>query len=60
MTKDILIAVFIKREYSTAIRAIDDVVRKTREIIRQGRSNERKSSTEETLLNELQEIMSIP
>ncbi len=60
MTKDILIAVFIKREYSTAIRAFDDVVRKTREIIRQGRSNERKSSTEETLLNELQEIMSIP
>jgi hypothetical protein len=52
--------VFIKREYSTAIRAFDDVVRKTREIIRPGRSNERKSSTEETLLNELQEIMSIP
>jgi hypothetical protein len=54
MTKDVLIAVFIKRGYSTAIRAFDDVVRKTREIIRQGRSNERKSSTEETLLNELQ------
>jgi len=41
MTKDILIAVFIKREYSTAIRAFDDVVRKTREIIRPERSNER-------------------
>jgi len=41
MTKDILIAVFIKREYTTAIRAFDDVVKKTREIIRPGRSNER-------------------
>jgi len=41
MTKDILIAVFIKRDYATAIRAFDDVVKKTREIIRPGRSNER-------------------
>ena len=41
MTKDILIAVFIKKEYAQAIRAFDDVVAKTREIIRPGRSNER-------------------
>jgi len=41
MTKDILIAVFIKKEYRAAIQAFDDVVAKTREIIRPGRSNER-------------------
>lgn len=41
MTKDILIAVFIKKEYGPAIRAFDDIVAKTREIIRPGRSNER-------------------
>ncbi len=42
MTRDILISVFIKRDYGAAIRAFDDVVSKTREIIRPGRSNERK------------------
>lgn len=41
MTRDILISVFIKRDYGAAIRAFDDVVSKTREIIRPGRSNER-------------------
>lgn len=41
MTKDVLIAVFIKKEYGAAIRAFDDLVAKTREIIRPGRSNER-------------------
>lgn len=41
MTKEILIAVFIKREYVAAIRAFDDIVARTREIIRPGRSNER-------------------
>ena len=41
MTKDILIAIFIKRDYGPAICAFDQVVEKTREIIRPGRSNER-------------------
>ena len=41
MTKDILIAVFIRKEYKKAFEAFDDVVSKTREIIRPGRSVER-------------------
>jgi len=42
MTKDILIAVFIRKEYKRALEAFDDVVSKTREIIRPGRSVDRK------------------
>jgi len=42
MTKDILIAVFIKKDYHPAMHAFDKIVEKTREIIRPGRSNERK------------------
>lgn len=41
MTKDILIAMFVRKDYNLAIEAFDDVVSKTREIIRPGRSNER-------------------
>ncbi|MDD3320016.1 MAG: hypothetical protein PHS59_01065 [Paludibacter sp.] len=41
MTKDILIAVFILKEYKKALEAFDDVVSKTREIIRPGRSVDR-------------------
>ena len=41
MTKDILIAAFIRREYQKALDAFDKVVSKTREIIRPGRSNPR-------------------
>ena len=41
MTKDILIAVFIRTEYKKALEAFDVVVYKTREIIRPGRSVER-------------------
>ena len=41
MTKDILIAIFIRKEYKKALKAFDDVVFKTREIIRPGRSEER-------------------
>jgi hypothetical protein len=41
MTKDILIALFVRKDYNLAIEAFDDVVSKTREIIRPGRSNER-------------------
>ena len=37
MTKDILIAVFIRKEYKKALKVFDDVVYKTREIIRPGR-----------------------
>jgi len=41
MTKDILISVFIRKEYKKALAAFDDIVSKTREIIRPGRSVER-------------------
>jgi len=49
MTKDILIAVFNRKDYKKALNAFDDVVSKTREIIRPGRSKEiidRKSFTQ--------------
>ena len=42
MTKDILIAVFIKKDYQPAMCAFDKIVEKTREIIRPERTNERK------------------
>jgi len=42
MTRDILIAMFVRKDYNIAIEAFDAVVSKTREIIRPGRSNERK------------------
>jgi hypothetical protein len=38
MTRDILISVFIRKEVKKALVAFDDVVKKTREIIRPGRS----------------------
>lgn len=41
MTQNILIGVFIKDNYHKAIEAFDDIVRKTREIIRPNRSNPR-------------------
>lgn len=42
MTKDILIGVFIKKQYKKALMAFDDIVYNTREIIRPDRKNERK------------------
>jgi len=42
MTQDILISVMIKRQYKKALEAFDDIVKKTREIIRPGRSEPRK------------------
>lgn len=42
MTKDILVGVFIKKQYKKALRAFDDIVYNTREIIRPDRKNERK------------------
>ena len=42
MTQDILISVMIKRQYNKALEAFDDIVEKTREIIRPGRSEPRK------------------
>lgn len=41
ITKEILIAMFIRKEYEKALDAFDEIVFKTREIIRPGRSNER-------------------
>ena len=42
MTQDILISIMIKRQYKKALEAFDDIVEKTREIIRPGRSEPRK------------------
>ena len=41
-TKDVLISIFIKKQFSAAIAALDDIVYKTREVIRPDRKNERK------------------
>ena len=42
MTQDILIAVFLRKQFEKALNAFDEIVAKTREIIRPGRSNPRK------------------
>jgi hypothetical protein len=42
MTQDILVATFIRQQFEKAIQAFDDVVQKTREVIRPGRHIERK------------------
>lgn len=41
-TQDILIATFIRKQFNKALKAFDDIVFKTREIIRPNRSNPRK------------------
>lgn len=41
-TKDVLVALFLKRRAKEAFAAFDDIVYKTREVIRPGRKNERK------------------
>ena len=48
MTKDILISVFIRKEYKKALAAFDDIVSKTREIIRPGRYVERHKKPKKT------------
>lgn len=42
MTKDILVGIFIKKQYETALEYFDKIVYNTREIIRPNRKNERK------------------
>lgn len=42
MTRDMLIGMFIKADYGGALKAFDQIVSRTREIIRPGRKNERK------------------
>jgi hypothetical protein len=42
MTREVLIAVFIRKDFQKALRAFDHVVSNTREIIRPGRSEPRK------------------
>lgn len=42
MTQDILIAVFLRKQFEKALNAFDKIVEDTREIIRPGRSNPRK------------------
>jgi hypothetical protein len=43
MTQDILIAVFVRKQFEKALNAFDKIVGETREIIRPGRSNPRKT-----------------
>jgi hypothetical protein len=45
MTRNILIGVFLRKQFQKAIEAFDDNVSKTREIIRPGRCVERKPRT---------------
>jgi hypothetical protein len=45
MTRDILVGVFLKQQFGKAIKAFDDIVAKTREIIRPGRSVTRNKKT---------------
>jgi hypothetical protein len=45
MTRDILVGVFLKQQFGKAIKAFDDIVAKTREIIRPGRSVKRNKKT---------------
>lgn len=42
MTQDILVSVFIRKQFKNAIKAFDKIVYLTREVIRPGRSNPRK------------------
>ena len=42
MTRDILVGILIKQQYEKALKAFDDIVYSTREIIRPDRKNERK------------------
>jgi hypothetical protein len=48
MTQDILIGVVIKRKYEKALEAFDKIVANTREIVRLGRSFERKKRPKKT------------
>ncbi len=49
-TKDVLVAIFIKQQYSKAIEALDDIVYRTREIIRPNRKkNKRKHHKKKNL-----------
>jgi hypothetical protein len=59
MTKEILIAVLIRKEYNKALEAFDSIVAKTREIIRPNRSIPRNKKPKKTVLNELQKIIAI-
>lgn len=43
MTQDMIIGLFIRNQYKNAISAFDNIVQKTREVIRPGRSNKRKA-----------------
>ncbi len=47
----------LKSQFEKAIEAFDKIVENTREIIRPGRSFEKKQTAQEALLNELQTIM---
>ena len=48
MTQDILMAVFLRKQFAKAINAFDNVVEKTREIIRPGRSEPRNKKPKRT------------
>lgn len=58
-TKDVLISIFIKKQFSVAIAAWDNIVYKTREVIRPDRKNVRKHHLKKTLPDELQKVMTM-
>ena len=48
MTQDILIPLLLRKQFGKALRAFDQVVKKTREVIRPGRSEPRKKRQRKT------------
>ena len=58
-TQELIFAAIIKKQFQTAIQAFDSVLEKTREVIRPGRSFERKHKQKKTLLHELQAFITL-
>jgi len=59
MTKNILIAVFIRKDYKKALNAFDDVSVEDLRNYSTRKIGRKKSSAKETLLNELQWIITL-
>ena len=51
MTRNILVGVLLKQQYEKALKAFDDIVYSTREIIRPDRKNERKHHQKKPYVN---------
>lgn len=53
MTLDVIIPIFVRKQYKKALKAFDEIVSGTREIVRPDRVVPRKKKTKEALRNEL-------